>query len=414
MTMHKKRVTCRLCGSANLGLILKMPPCPPVDNYRFANEPEISYPNFPMDLYMCSECGHAQLLDVVSPDILFGNYIYTSSSSTDLARHFLAYSSSIVNRFCLGKESFVVDIGSNDGLFLSNFKALGIKVLGIDPASFAAEKAILSGIPTEVSFLNEAVVSKVISEYGGADLVSANNVFSHSDNLIEFAECARDMLKKDGVFVFEVSYLLDLVKGKVVDYIYHEHLAHHSVRPLRIFFESIGMKLFDVERVDTKGGSIRGFATRRDSSWQVSDSVSQLEQAEHEADLYSTKTYSALQKYMSVRALEVLDILTSIRNNGGKIASYGASATATVLNHMMDLNCFFSFIVDDNPDRQGRLSPGFHIPVTSKNNLTLEQPELVVISSWRFSSEIISKNKEYLEAGGRFLVPLPDLKVISI
>jgi SAM-dependent methyltransferase len=413
MKMHKKNEHCRLCGSKNLKLIFKMPACPPVDNYRFASEPEINHPSFPMDLYMCAGCGHAQLLDVVSPNLLFGNYIYTSGSSTDLDKHFQSYSASLISRFNLGRESFIIDIGSNDGLFLSKFLTDGISVLGIDPARLAAEKALAAGIPTKISFINREVVGKVISELGLADIVSANNVFSHSDDLRGFAECARDLLKTNGVFVFEVSYLLDLVEGKVVDYIYHEHLAHHSVRPLRIFFESLGMKLIDVERVQTKGGSIRVFTSRSDSERQVNDSVGQLEQAEHFANLYSLETYRTLQNFMLERTNQVVAILTSVKSNGGKIASYGASATATVINQMMNINQFFSFIIDDNQDRQGRLSPGCLIPVKSRNSLTVEQPDLVVISSWRFSEEIISKNKEYLEAGGRFLVPLLELKVVT-
>jgi SAM-dependent methyltransferase len=390
-----------------------MPTCPPVDNYRFASEPEINHPAFPMDLYMCSGCGHAQLLDVVSPNILFGNYIYTSGSSTDLDKHFQAYSASIISRFNLGRGSFVIDIGSNDGLFLSKFLANGIKVLGIDPARSVAEKALAAGIPTEISFINQEVVGKVIAEHGLADIVSANNVFSHSDDLRSFAECARDLLKTNGIFVFEVSYLMDLVDGKVVDYIYHEHLAHHSVRPLRMFLESLGMKLIDVERVRTKGGSIRVCATKSTSERIVSVSVAKLEQDELSANLYRLETYRELQDFMLERTRQVVAILSSIKSSGGKIASYGASATATVLNHMMDINQFFSFIVDDNLERQGRLSPGFQIPVKSRNSLTLEQPDLVVISSWRFSEEIISKNKEYLDAGGRFLVPLLELKVVK-
>jgi len=413
MTTYKKNEQCRLCGAKNLNQILKMPACPPVDNYRFASEPEVNHPSFPMDLYMCSNCGHAQLLDVVSPDILFGNYIYTSSSSTDLDKHFKAYAAAVADRLRLGSGSFIVDIGSNDGLFLSKFQALGIKVLGIDPAQTVAEKALASGIPTEISFLNPAIVGKVLAKYGAADLVTANNVFSHSDDLRGFAICAGDLLKNEGVFVFEVSYLQDLVDGKVVDYIYHEHLAHHSVRPLRIFFESIGMKLIDIEKVQTKGGSIRGYAARRESAWPVSNVVAQLEQTEESGGLYRAQTYRIVQDYMDERGKQVVAMLESVATSGGKIASYGASATATVLNYMMELNRFFSFIVDDNPARQCRLSPGFRIPVTSREVLIAERPTLVVISSWRFAREIIAKNQDYLDAGGRFLIPLPELEVVA-
>lgn len=256
MTMVRRRQSCRLCESVHVDLIYKMPLCPPVDNYRLPGEPEISLPNFPMDLYMCRACGHAQLLDVVDPSILYGNYIYTSSSSTDLDGHFTDYARRVIEYFQLQASSKVLDVGSNDGLLLSKFKSLGMDVLGVDPSSYVASRAAERGIKTVVAFFNKISVATLLENEvsHGFDLITANNVFSHADNLREFAECVCKALADNGAFVFEVSYLKDLVDNLVIDYVYHEHLCHHSIKPLKQFLATCGLKLIDVERIATKGG----------------------------------------------------------------------------------------------------------------------------------------------------------------
>jgi SAM-dependent methyltransferase len=411
--MMKKRTTCRLCDSHDVGIIYKMPTCPPVDNYRYAVEPEIDLPAFPMDLYMCMSCGHAQLLDVVDPDILFGNYIYTSSSSPDLDKHFTEYAETIVKYAELNGESLVIDIGSNDGLLLSKFKLNGVQVQGIDASEAVAQQAIASGIPTIISFLNPGVVSDVRGSVGLADVVCANNVFSHADDLRSFAECVRDLLKPRGIFVFEVSYLKDLVENRVIDYVYHEHLAHHSVKPLKSFLDSLGMRLFDVQHIVTKGGSIRCFCASANSDWKTRPVVDLMISDENTRGLYTHEMYEDLRKEMEIIGEKVRKVLQAEIARGGKVASYGASATATVLNAMLDLDQFIAMIIDDNPARQGRLSPGSRIPVKSRAELMAEMPKVTFIAAWRFADLIISRNQPYLRAGGKFVVPLPAFRVVS-
>lgn len=411
--MLTKRKTCRLCDSPDLGIVYGMPACPPVDNYRFADEPEIDLPAFPMDLYMCSACGHAQLLDVVDPNILFGNYIYTSSSSPDLDAHFAAYADRLVKYAHLDSKSLVVDVGSNDGLLLSKFRAHGVGVQGIDASEAVGRQAIARGIPTVISFLTPAVVVHVQERAGLADVVCANNVFSHADDLRGFAECARNLLKPQGFFVFEVSYLKDLVENKVIDYVYHEHLAHHSIKPLKSFFESLGMRLFDVERVPTKGGSIRCYAASANSGWSARPVVDQMIADEVAAGLYTKHVYDELKREMDGIGDKTRAILQAEIAKGGKVASYGASATTTVLNAMLDIDRFIKMIVDDNPARQGRLSPGSRIPVISKADLMAEMPAVTFVAAWRFADLIISRNQPYLDAGGKFVVPLPAFRIVT-
>ena len=409
--MYYTRPDCRLCGSTRVEKILDLPDCPPVDNFRYANDPDRNLPGFPMDLYLCNNCGHAQLIDVVDPNVLYHNYIYTSTSSPDLNSHFANYCIKVNDRIPTAEGRLVIDIGSNDGLLLSKFQDMGWRVQGVDPAAKVAAQAVDAGIPTLVSFLNENAVETLLASCGPADLVTANNVFSHADDLRGFATCVRKLLKLQGIFVFEVSYLLDLVQRRVFDYIYHEHLAHHSVKPLRTFFESIGMRLFDVERVRTKGGSIRGFACLQDAHWKPSGVIETFISQEGQAKLYEMATYEQLQEFISElggRTNEAIDRLSG----SGPVAAYGASATSTVLTHCLGVAEKLSFVIDDNPERQGRLCPGTGCPVLPRQCLLDKVPALTFISSWRFSDSIINKNLDYLDRGGAFLVPLPEFRIV--
>ena len=410
---YRKRSSCRLCGSSLVQQILAMPDCPPVDHYLLPEQVIEPSKTYPMDLYMCADCGHAQLLDVVNPKILFQQYIYTSKSSPDLDLHFSEYAEAVVRRLDLTPKSFVVDIGSNDGLLLSKFAERGIKIQGVDPAEEIALGAIENGVPTEIAFMNDAVAERIKERHGLADVVCANNVFSHSDDLKQFAIAIRSLLKGDGVFIFEVSYLLDLVQNFVVDYIYHEHLAHHSVKPLKHFFESIGMKLFDVERKPVKGGSLRGYAALSTAKWPTAETIEQRITDEENLRLYSLDSYAELSDKIKTLAASSKAAIHDAVSGNGSVASYGASATSTVLNYMLDLNQYFSAIIDDNPIRQGRLSPGYHIPVISREALLESDTKVVFISAWRFAAMILHKNSAFIKSGGTFINPLPDFKIIK-
>ncbi len=399
--MFCKKDRCRLCHSSATQLILKMPHLPPVDNFRKLDDKELTLPQFPMDLYLCHECKHVQLLDVVSPEILYGNYIYTSSSSPDLDRHFTLYADRVVDRLQLKPPARILDVGSNDGLFLSKFKNKGFEVLGVDPSSYVASLAEKMGIPTEVGFFDHTLVEKMQK----MDLVTANNVFSHADDLEGFATAVHSVLSDAGVFVFEVSYLKDTIDNFVVDYIYHEHLCYHSVFPLKRFLESCQLKLIHVERVPTKGGSIRCYAVKSTNPLEPSPIVDKMIAEEMLSGLYNLDTYRDLEQ-------RITHLRESLRKliKGHQIAAYGASATSTVLNALLGISESISFIVDDNERRQGRFSPGHLIPVLSSQALLDYLPSITIISAWRFAEDIINKNQRYQQAGGRFVIPFPTLR----
>jgi SAM-dependent methyltransferase len=404
---------CRLCNSKDLQLVLEMPNIPPVDNFRYFNDEKLNYPSFPMDLYICKSCGHAQLLDIVDPDILFGNYIYTSSSSPDLDKHFTKYAEWLNSNFPPMSFNKVLDIGSNDGLFLSKVKSYGYVINGIDASSEIANIANDNNIPTLVSYFNKQESINIYKSFGKFNIITANNVYSHSNDLIDFTEGIINLLDDNGIFIFEVSYLLNLVNDKVIDYIYHEHLAHHSLLPLSKFLDSLELKLIDYHKINVKGGSIRCIAAHKNSSHSISLNIKKGIEDEIKSNIYSLETYSNIQDYFRNLSLNIIDLIKYYKTEKYIICSYGASATSIVLNSILKIDDFLEFIIDDNVSRQGRLSPTNKVPIISSEKLddTFDK-FLCIISAWRFSEIIFNKNKNR-KGNVKFLVPLPHLQIIE-
>jgi SAM-dependent methyltransferase len=406
---HRK--TCRLCDSPQLELEVKMIPCPPVDAFVTEAQAADPQPSFPMDLYLCQACGHAQLLDVVAPSLLFGSYIYTTGSSPGLADYFKDYANSVCDQLKLGAGAFALDIGSNDGTLLSFFKQRGLRVLGVDPAREVAAIAIGRGIETQTEFFTSAVAQRIRSERGAIDLITANNVFAHSDFLGDMADGIRQLLAPSGVFVFEVSYLLDIVDSMIFDVIYHEHLSYHSVRPLRLFMKRHGLHLFRIERTLSKGGTLRCFVQLADGPRPEHSSINELLKLEEDYGLYRHETYKRFSDRINQTKQQTQAILAQPQFSGKAIAGYGASATATVLIYQFGMGDVLNAIVDDNPIRQNRYSPGLHIPVISSETLLARQPAAVVILVWRYADMIMQRNNAYREGGGQFIIPLPQPRV---
>jgi SAM-dependent methyltransferase len=245
----KRRNTCRLCESKNVELVLPLRPSALADSYVPKERLHISQPKYPLDVFLCRDCGHLQLLDVVDPKILFSNYLYVTSVSLGLLEHFRKYADEVLATIAPTPGSLIIDIGSNEGALLKNFKARDFRVLGVDAAKNIAALANAAGIETIADFFNSNVAGSIRQRHGAASIVTANNVFAHSDALPEMVDGIRDLLGPDGIFVCEVIYLLDLVQRFTFDTIYHEHLCQHSVKPLRAFFARHGLELFDVSRI---------------------------------------------------------------------------------------------------------------------------------------------------------------------
>lgn len=359
-----------------------------------------------MDLYLCNSCGHAQLLDVVDPNILYGDYIYTSTSSPGLEKHFNDLVENIFRNIRLSPTDLVVDVGCNDGLLLEIIKRNGVRTLGIDPSRAALQIAASKGLDTFESFLTSESAEKVVSVYGKASLVTATNVFSHADDLNDFALAVLKLLRDKGWFVFEVSYLKNLVFSGVWDYVYHEHLAHHSIKPLDLFLRRLGFELTSVEQLAIKGGSIRCIAQKTLSRPVRNSRISDLIAEEELLGLYALDTYQRVREFKS-NLKELTEQVVSSIPRRSLIASYGASATSTVISQELGYAHRVAFVVDDNPKRQQTLTPGFLAPVLSRQEMERLNPSLLIMSAWRFRDSILSHCEKYLNNGGKIFIPLP-------
>src|SRR4030067_2730186 len=403
-----RRDNCRLCNSKNLELVVHLAPTPIADDYVTAERISDIQEASPLDLFFCQDCGHVQLLDVVDPETLFRNYTYVTSVSLGLVEHFRKYADNALNRFSAQSGALAVEIGSNDGSLLRFFKDKGMRVLGIDPAREIARSATESGIETLPTFFNSEVACSIRKERGPATIVCANNVFAHADNIADIADGIRELLAHDGMFVFEVSSLGDIVHNKLFDTVYHEHLCYHSVKSLDTFFRKHGMEFVDIERIPTKGGSLRGFVQLDGGPRKVSPSVSELITLEESIGFDKAELFKDFAAELEGIKKQLLSLLHDLKAQGKVIAGYGASATVTTLMYYFGLGDILSFIVDDNPVKQGRLSPGHHIQVLPPQALYDGTPDYVVILAWAYSEPIIKKHQGYLEVGGHFIKPLPD------
>jgi len=350
MSVISRRTTCRLCGSQDLGLVSQLAPSPIGDAYVTKDQLSIKQETYPIDLFLCRECGLSQLLDVIDPKILYGDYIYLTGSSPGLREHFHEYANDVIKNMIPPKGSLIVDIGSNDGIFLSYFKKGGYKVLGIEPARHIAERAATAGIETIPEFFGLDVAEKIVKDYGYASIVTANNVYANIDDLNTFTQGIRSLMASDGVFVFESFYIADVIQNMVFDFIYHEHLTAFAVKPIQSFFSRSGMELISVKRIPTKGGSIRYYAQLKGGPRKIDASVNSMIEYEEAFGLYDSETFELFSGKVDALKVKTYDLLRDIRTQGGKIAGYGASITATTLIYHFGIGEFLEYFVDDNPD----------------------------------------------------------------
>ncbi len=409
----RRRDDCRLCGGKRLTQVVSLEPTPPANAFVPAALLDRAQDRFPLDLFFCADCGHLQLLDVVDPSALFSDYVYVSGTSPVFVKHFEDYADSVIRRFQPKAGSLVLDIGSNDGTLLGFFKKAGHAVLGVDPARDIAAKATLAGIETQCGFFTEDMAQAVRAERGAASVITANNVFAHIDDLAGVTRGIRHLLDDNGVFVFEVSYLLDVVEKTLFDTVYHEHLDYHSVGPLVRFFDAHGMELIETERVSSHGGSLRGTAQPKGGRHPVGASVAEALAAETKAGLDRAETFQDFARHIGALKDELGSLLRGLKAEGKRIAGFGAPAKATTLMYHFGLGPdLIDYIIDDSPLKQGLFTPGLHVPVLSSAALTGKKPDILLILAWNFAASIIAKNAAFREAGGRFVVPLPRVEVL--
>ncbi len=408
------RTTCRICRSTKLRQVLSFGPTSLANAFLTKKEIYGSESYFPLDVYLCEECSLVQLLDVVDPRVLFKDYVYVSSTSPVFREHFETFAKKAWEKFGLSPSSFIVDIGSNDGILLRPFTKLGAQILGVEPDKTIAGFARKSGVSTISEFFTSRTAQKILKRYGSADMVTATNVFAHIDDIEEVALGVKTLLKKEGVFMMEASYLVDVIEKNLFDTVYHEHLSYYSVSALKVFFERVGMKIVDVERVASHGGSLRVFAQKKEASGVPSQAVGKLLALERRMKFYEAETYHAYGLRILVNRAKLLTLLSGLKKQGKRIAGYGAPAKGnTLLNFFSIGNELLDYIVDDSAHKQGKYTPGKRIPVVSPVRLVEDPPDYLLILAWNFAPSIMAKHNAFRRQGGRFIIPVPTPRIIK-
>lgn len=403
MQDHRIITGCLLCDHTDLALVLSLEPTPPAN--QLVKEP-IEQKKYPLELLQCQNCKHCQISCIVDPAILYRDYYYVSGTSKITREHFRKYAEKLINELKLDSHSFVIDIGSNDGTMLSNFKKQNIKVLGIDPAIKISEQANKNGIETLPEFFNLFTAKDVLKKYSQSDLIVCNNMFAHNDNLNTIVEGIKLLLKDSGSFVFEVSYLMDILDSGAFDLIYHEHIHQHHLTPLIKFFKKFDMIVYDIECIDIQCGSIRIYVSKEDR--EIRSSVKEIIELERVID---NKLEKFSSKINEIR-YNLTNLLKQYKSEGKKIIGYGASAKSTTLLHYFGIGTeILDAIIDDSEWKQGYLTPGTHISIVKSNHLC--NYDVCLILSINFADDIIKQNKEFLDRGGIFIVPIPNVKIVG-
>ncbi len=403
------KTTCRICGDDDLVQVLNLGSTPPANSYpkkeNFAAEK-----SFPLVLYFCRTCALAQLLDVVDPEILFRDYHYVTGANPPLVEHFRRYAESAIVPRIQSRDDLVIDIGGNDGLLMSYVNSHA-RTLVVDPAENLAIEAKKKGVEFHSAFFTSTTADELLQKYGPARVVTANNVFAHTDPIRDVFEGVRNLLTDDGTFIFEVHWVKDLVDRKCFDVIYHEHVCFYSLHAAKRLVELSGMKVFDIEIVPTQGQSLRVYVSKDDRP--VERRVADTLAVEKEAGLTDEETFRAFGRSIEANKQTLRTLLLDLKAQGKRIVGYGAPAkSCTLLNYYGIGTDILEYITDATELKQGLYTPGTHIPIVSPDILKKDTPDHIVLFAWNYADSILEREHDVRSRGSKFILIIPEVKIV--
>jgi SAM-dependent methyltransferase len=405
---------CRFCGKDLHTTFVDLGMSPLCQTHIEPQQLNHMEPFFPLHAWVCESCFLVQLEEYVAPANIFSEYAYFSSYADSWVEHARKYSVLMRERFGIGRDSLVMEIASNDGYLLQHFVAAGVAVLGIEPAANVAKVAQGKGIRTEVCFHGRGSAEQIVAKYGHADLLLGNNVLAHVPDLNDFVAGMKRLLKPNGVITMEFPHLQRLMEQHQFDTIYHEHFSYFSFLTVEQVFAHHGLTLFDVDELSTHGGSIRIYARHADdASKPVAERVQQLRARELALGYNRLQTYQSFGEQVKSTKRKILALLIDLKNQGKNIVGYGAPGKGnTLLNYCGIRTDLLTYTVDRNPYKQGKFTPGTHIPIFSPDKIRDTRPDYIFILPWNLKDEICAQMGFVRDWGGRFIVPIPEPQIL--
>ncbi len=406
---------CRFCGEPLNNNFVDLGMSPLCESFLAQEQLNQMEPFYPLHAFVCAQCFLVQLEEYVDPGDIFTEYAYFSSYSDSWLAHAKNYSEMMIRRFSLNQDCFVVELASNDGYLLQNMVAAGIPALGIEPAKNVAKVAVAKGVPTLTEFFGADLARQLAAEGKQADLLLGNNVLAQVPDLNDFVKGMKFLLKPQGIITMEFPHLVRLMEENQFDTIYHEHFSYFSFMTVEKIFAAHGLRLFDVEQLPTHGGSLRIYACHvDDSSKKVSTAVNALRESEKKLGMDQLAIYAEFEENVKETKRKLLDFLISAKRAGKQVAGYGAPGKGnTLLNYCGIRDDFLDYTVDRNPYKHGKFLPGTHIPIFAPDKIQATKPDYLFILPWNFKDEIMQQTAYIRDWGGQFIVPIPQVEVLS-